>query len=136
MSRCQAYRDDLMLTELNWQSNPCKNTIIEAASLFTTYRQPVQLFYHAIRAYIRDNRRNQTATTGQYLALYYNYGGLQPNLHEHSNASRQAALAMFAEGYRVVFRSRRDFLGVPLRDFDIIAPQRAVYICPESAACA
>lgn len=133
---------ELVYELLDWDEYPDSGLIIDAVSRFSQHRQPFQVFYHAIRQYVRAYVRwfrdepigNQIHS--QFFSYYYHYNGSAADLRSgrHNNAFDMAAFLMFRDGYRArVIRdpSRRTYYII-----DVVPPDRCYMVLPESAAAA
>lgn len=106
----QEPRQHFLEVELPWDAYPSRNTIIEALGLWSSRRQPFQLFYHAIRRYIRLNPPHVDQDIRlQFISYYRYYGGTQTDLVTglHNQAYYRAAQLMFSEGYRAAIQYYR-----------------------------
>ena len=112
---------------LAYNEYPPPQLIAEAIALTTRHRQPLQVFYHAIRAYVRKFIRSNiqiheaelhedSKIVGHFLSYYFWYSrddpgpdpirraasDLRTGLHNYEY--RNAARALFAEGYRAIIK--------------------------------
>ena len=130
-------REIILQQELGWRDYPSPYTVEEVISLYTTHSQPLQLFYHALKTYVRTAGVESSPLYGQFLCYYYHYGGTPAGLRTgmHSHGYLQAASLMYTEGYRARLRYCRRF-GMIVRSVEIVPPSHVHHIIPEAAACA
>lgn len=98
-------------------------------------RQPFEVFYSSIRAYVKRDRYRRSPITAYYRTLYYKFGGTSWEFDNfaHNQASFRAAGAMFSEGYRAVTRNV-NWPKPGLQELDILPPpnQPPCPTCPDS----
>lgn len=145
---------EILESDLAYDEYPPSAFIIEALGYTTRHRQPLQVFYHAIRAYVRNFIRDAPAEirdprdsqiVGQFLSYYFYYTRGDPGPDPlrraandlwtglHNYEYHEAAGTMFNEGYRAVTTGSGW-----RRRIDILPPgnPNPYYILPESAAAA
>lgn len=135
---------DIVGIDLAWDAYPSDNIVIQAIASFSSYRQPFQIFYHAIKNYVKKigNEQTRPPVYQQFVAYYFYYGGTQTNLRtgEHDYAYWKSAQSMYAEGYRARVKHCVCCRMCRINHIDIRPPDHVLSISPEvaipAAACA